>query len=149
MNSLRNFATLGEKCEILWQKYFWASSLKLAYLSHPESELQNSWLIGKLVMRAMWWHDLEFLLVFLLFIHFVMFGKIWFILPGFSCDGTCLSWIEFIFDLSMWAYILVYIFEVIEYVMEDMVLVILEYIFMITMDIVGIDFGVYLDCCIL
>ena len=38
-------------------------------------------------------------------------------LLGFSCDGTCLSWIEFIFDFSMWASILVYIFEVI---MEDM-----------------------------
>ena len=32
---------------------------------------------------------------------------------GSSCDGTCLSWIEFIFDLRMWASILVYIFEVI------------------------------------
>ena len=75
-----------------------------------ESKLKCSWLVGKLVMMDMWWHDLEFLLVFLLFIHFVMFEKIWFILPGFSCDGTCLSWIEFIFDLSMWASILVYIF---------------------------------------
>ena len=57
-----------------------------------------------------------------------------------------LSWIEVIFDLSMWSYILVYIFEVIEYVMEAMVMVILEYILMIILDIVGIDFGVYLDC---
>ena len=39
-------------------------------------------------------------------------------LLGFSCDGTCVSWIEFIFDISMWEYILVYIFDVIEYVME-------------------------------
>ena len=37
-------------------------------------------------------------------------------LLGFSYDGTCLSWIEFIFDLSIWASILVYIFELI---MED------------------------------
>ena len=41
-------------------------------------------------------------------------------LMGFSCDGTCLSWIELIFGLSMWAYILVYIFEVI---MEDMMMI--------------------------
>ena len=45
--------------------------------------------------------------------------NLWFILLGFSCDGTCLSWIEFIVDLSMWASILVYIFEVI---MEDMMM---------------------------
>ena len=58
-------------------------------------------------------------LVFLLVLHIVIFGKVWFILLGFSCDDTCLSWIEFIFDLSMWASILVYIFEVF---MEDMMM---------------------------
>ena len=66
-------------------------------------------------------------LVFLLFLHLVIFKKVWFMLLGFSCDGTCLSWIEFIFDLSMWASILVYLFEVIVNVMEAMVMVILEY----------------------
>ena len=58
-------------------------------------------------------HDLEFILVSLRFLHLVIFRKVWFILLGFSCYGTCLSWIEFIFDLSMWASILLYIFEVI------------------------------------
>jgi len=48
----------------------------------------------------------------LLFLHLVIFKKIWFMLLGFSCDGTCLSWIEFIFGLCMWASILVYLFEV-------------------------------------
>ena len=76
------------------------SSLKLAQLSHTESKLQNSWLVGKLVTRAIWWHDIEFLLVCLFFHHLVIFKKVWFMLLGFSCDGTCLSWIEFIFDLS-------------------------------------------------
>ena len=64
-------------------------------------------------MRDMWWQVLEFLLVFLLFLHLFIFEKVWFILMGFSCDDTCLSWIEFIFDLSMWASILVYIYGVI------------------------------------
>ena len=41
-------------------------------------------------------------------------------LLGFSCDGTCLSWMEFIFDISMWASILVYIFE---FIMEDMMMI--------------------------
>ena len=96
-----------------------------------EPELQNSWLVGKLVARSMWWHDLEFLLVCLLFLHLVLFKKVWSMLLGFSCDDTCLSWIEFIFDLSMRAYILVYLgMRVIEYVMEDMVMVILAYILM-------------------
>ena len=69
-------------------------------------------------------------------------------LHGFSCNGRCLSWIEFLFVLSMWAYILVYPFEFIEYVMEAMVIIILAYILMIILDVVGIDLGVYLDCCI-
>ena len=50
---------------------------------------------------------------------FFIFEKVWFLLLGFSCDGACLSWIEFIFDLSMWASILIYIFGVI---MEDMMM---------------------------
>ena len=64
----------------------------------------------------MWWHDLYFILVFLLCLHLMILKNVWFILLGFSCNGACLSWIEFIFYLSMWASILVYIFEVI---MED------------------------------
>ena len=67
----------------------------------------------------MWWQDLEFLLVFLVFLHLLIFKKVWFILMGFSCGDTCLSWIEFVFDLSMWAYILVYIFE---FIMEAMMM---------------------------
>ena len=43
-------------------------------------------------------------------------------------DGTCLSWIEFIFDLSMWASILVYIFEVIKFVMEAMMMMLHTFI---------------------
>ena len=39
---------------------------------------------------------------------------------GVSYDGTCLSWIEFIFDLSMWASILVYIFE---FIIEAMMMI--------------------------
>ena len=146
--SLWNFATLGEKCEILWRINFWASSLKLAQLSHTYSKLQFTWLVWKLVTRDMWWNYLEFILVCPLFLRIMIFKKVWLMLLGFSCDGTCLSWIEFIFDISMWAYILVYIFEVIEYVMEAMVMVILTYILMIILDIVGIDLGVYLDYCI-
>ena len=61
----------------------------------------------------MWWHDLDFLFVCLLFLHLMIFKKVWLMLLGFSCDGTCLSWIEFIFDLSMWASIFVYLFGVI------------------------------------
>ena len=49
----------------------------------------------------------------ILFLHLVIFERVWFMLLVFSCDDTCLSWIEFIFDLSMWAYILVYLFEII------------------------------------
>ena len=85
-----------------------------------ESELQNSWLIGNIFMRAMWWQDLDFILFFLLFLHLVIFWNVWFILLGLSCDDTCLLWIEFIFDLSMWASILVYIFE---FIMEDMMMI--------------------------
>ena len=50
----------------------------------------------------MWWNDLEIILVCILFLHILIFENLWFMLLGFSCDGTCLSWIEFIFDLSMW-----------------------------------------------
>ena len=50
----------------------------------------------------------------------MIFKKVWFMLLSFSCDDTCLSWIEFIFDLSMWASIFVYIFEVI---MEAMMMI--------------------------
>ena len=45
---------------------------------------------------------------------------------GFSYNGTCLSR----FDLSMWGYILVYLFEVIEDVMEATVMIILAHILM-------------------
>jgi len=117
-----------------------------------KSELQNFWLIGKLVTRSMWWLDIEFLLGFLLFLHLVIFNKVWFVLHGFSCNGTCLSWIEFIFDLSMWGYILVYLFKVIQYVMEAMVMVFLAYTLMWywyrSWWLSWIDLGVYLDCCI-
>ena len=57
---------------------------------------------------------------FLWFLNIVIFEKVWFILLAFSCDDTCLSWIEFIFDLGMWASILVYIFGVI---MEAMMII--------------------------
>ena len=52
-------------------------------------------------------------MVCLFFLHLVIFKNSWFMLMDFSYDDTCLSWVEFIFDLSMWAYIVVYIFGVI------------------------------------
>ena len=33
--------------------------------------------------------------------HLVILENVWFMLVGFSCDDTCLSWIELIFDLGM------------------------------------------------
>ena len=47
-------------------------------------------------------------------------------LVGFSCDATCLSWIELIFDIGMWTSLLIYLFEVIKYGMEAIMIVILE-----------------------
>ena len=82
----------------------------------------------------MWWNDLEFIIVFLVFLHLVILKKVWFMLLGFSCNDTCLSWIEFIFDLSMWASILVYIFE---FIVEDMMM--MFHTFMLWYDIVYDD----------
>ena len=85
-------------------------------------------------MRAMWWHDIYIILGFLLFLHLVILKNVWFMILGFSCDGRCLSWIEFIFDLSMWASILVYIFELI---MEAMIIML--HTFMLCYDTVYDD----------
>ena len=49
----------------------------------------------------------------------MIFKNLWLMLLGFSCDDTCLSWLEFILYLSMWAYILVYIFE---FIMDAMMM---------------------------
>ena len=38
---------------------------------------------------------------FYIVFHIVILEKVWFMLVGFSCDGTCLSWIELILDLGM------------------------------------------------
>ena len=67
-----------------------------------------------------------FSFVFLLFLHLVIFKKVWFMILGFSYDDTCLSWIEFIFDLSMRSFIMVYIFE---FIME--VIIIMFHTFML------------------
>ena len=122
--------------------------IKIDILSHTESELQNSSLIGNIVMRDMWWQDIKFSLVCILFLHIMIFKKVWFMLLGFSCDGTCLSWIEFIFDLSMWAYIWSHRLCYGGYGRWIYLDVILIYILMVILDIVGINFGVYLDCCL-
>ena len=55
----------------------------------------------------------------------MIFKKVWLMLLGFSCDDTCLSWIEFISDIHMWASILVYIFEVI---IKDMMMMLHTFI---------------------
>ena len=64
-----------------------------------------------------WYRDYYFFL--LLFLHLMIFKKVWFMILGFSCDDTCLSWIELIIDLSMWASILGYIFG---FIMEAMMM---------------------------
>ena len=48
-------------------------------------KITNYWLVGNLVTRAMWWHDLEFLLVFYCF----------FILWSSKMYGSCL-WVSLV-----------------------------------------------------
>ena len=75
------------------------------------SELQNYFFIGNLVARDMWLIYIDALFVYIWSLHIVVLEKLWFMLVGFSCDDTCLSWIELILDLGMWASLNIYLWS--------------------------------------
>ena len=90
-------------------------------------------------------------MVFLFFLHLVILKKVWFMLLGFSCDGTCLSWIEFIFNIvsePLFWYIYLKSWNMFVGYGDGYLGIYLDVILIYILDIVDIDLGVYLDCCI-